>query len=133
MAAPASHPNPPVSGLPKSPKKVAEAGGGLVGAAAGAAVGAIAGPAGIVGGAVLGAIAGAATGRALIEIDEKKAAKEAQLDDEIGVTKGDLGAAQTNIPARIGAPSLGSVGVAEPENPSEDGGAGVVGGDEETD
>lgn len=107
--------------------------GTALGAAAGAAAGAIAGPPGIVAGAVIGAIAGAATAEALVENDEASEAANVRLDEEIGVIGGDLGAAQTRIPARVGAPSLASAGIGTPEAPSEEGGAGVVGSDESGD
>lgn len=120
-------PTPSAAGIPHTTGPAAAATGTAIGAAAGAAAGAIAGPPGIVAGAVLGAIAGAATAGALVENDEVEEAANEELDEEIGVIGGDLGAAQTNIPARIGAPSLSSAGIGTPESANEDGGAGVVG------
>ncbi len=131
MAIPESIPTPSTSGIPRTVAPAAAATGSAIGAAAGAVAGAIAGPAGIVAGAVLGAIAGAATAEALLENDEVDEAVNRRLDAEIGVIGGDLGAAQTRIPARIGAPSLASVGIPPPEARNPEGGAGVVGSDEE--
>lgn len=138
MAAPASVPSslptPSASGIPAPPDGVAAAATGTaIGAAAGAAAGAIAGPPGIIAGAVLGAIAGAATGKALVDNDADEATVDEHLDEEIGVIGGDLGAAQTTIPARIGAPSLASAGIGAPTSPNEEGGTGVVGSDESDD
>jgi uncharacterized membrane protein len=84
---------------------------GASGALAGAVFGAAAGPPGIAVGAAVGAIAGALVGSAL----DKEAAVEAEhtseLDDAIGVTKGDLGAPNLRHPAaKIGAYSGASVG-----------------------
>lgn len=121
------------SGIPQRTGPAVAATGTAIGAAAGAAAGAIAGPPGVVAGAVLGAIAGAATAEALVENEEAKEAANEELDKEIGVIGGDLGAAQSKIPARIGAFSLSSAGIGTPEAPSEDGGAGVVGSDESGD
>jgi hypothetical protein len=123
-----------IPGIPKKTSGAAAAATGTaLGAAAGAAAGAIAGPPGIVAGAILGAVAGAATGEALVENDEDQEAVNAKLDREIGVTGGNIGASMTTMPARIGAYSSGSAGIAPPESANEEGGTGVVGSDESDD
>jgi hypothetical protein len=73
------------------------------GAAAGAVAGAMAGPPGAIAGALLGAAAVAVAEDAL-ENDQRVArAKDAQLDDDIGVTAGDIGAPNLkHPPARRG-------------------------------
>lgn len=83
------------------------------GAAAGAAIGMIAGPPGMIAGALIGAAAGAAAGVAVDQGDEEVAIEDAKLDEEIGVTRGDLGAPNLkHPPAKIGAYSSGSSGAA---------------------
>jgi hypothetical protein len=100
-----------------------EAEGVASGAAAGAVLGAAAGPAGAVAGALIGAAAGAAAASALEKDAARKAAHARELDEEIGVTGGDLGAPNLkHPPARVGAYSGASVGVATPggdEEPAE--------------
>lgn len=84
--------------------------GAASGAAAGAAIGAFAGPPGMVVGAIIGAAAGAATGAALAN-DHDAEAHDAKLDEEIGVTGGDLGAAKPGGPTSVrGTFSGGSAG-----------------------
>lgn len=70
----------------------------LAGAVAGAATGAVAGPVGIIAGGVIGTVAGALAGAALSNDDEVHSRKDKKLDEDIGVTKGDLGAASPNQP-----------------------------------
>ena len=83
------------------------------GAAAGAAIGAIAGPPGMIAGALIGAAAGAAAGVAVDQGEEEIAVEDAKLDEEIGVTRGDLGAPNLkHPPAKVGAYSAGSSGTA---------------------
>jgi phage tail tape-measure protein len=95
--------------LHKKPHSTAAGAAG--GAAAGAALGAIAGPPGAVVGAVIGAAAGAAAGYAVEQGDAERADEDAKLDEEIGVTAGDLGAPNLeHPPARVGAYSTGSSG-----------------------
>jgi hypothetical protein len=85
--------------------------GMVAGVVAGAAVGAIAGPAGVVVGGVLGGVTGAAAGGAIANDAERRHAHAHDVDREIGVTGGDIGAASSNQPpARIGAFSAGSAG-----------------------
>lgn len=64
----------------------------LAGAAGGAIVGAIAGPVGAVVGGAVGAALGMLAGEVLDQEDGRHAARERALDDEVGVTSGDLGA-----------------------------------------
>jgi hypothetical protein len=64
----------------------------LTGAVAGAAIGAIAGPAGIVAGGIVGTALGVIAGVGLDKAEHARDQHEKNLDDAIGVTKGDLGA-----------------------------------------
>jgi hypothetical protein len=92
-----------------------EAVGAVAGAAAGAAVGAMVGPLGMAAGAAIGAAAGALEERALGRDAERHAAEEARLDEEIGVSGGEIGAPNLrHPPARVGAYSGASVGEGEP-------------------
>jgi hypothetical protein len=94
-----------------------EAGGGASGAVVGAIVGASAGPPGMVAGAIIGGVAGALAGKVL---DQESAASEQrtrELDEEIGVSGGDLGAPNLKHPPPTGgAYSAASSGV----RPAED-------------
>jgi hypothetical protein len=61
---------------------------------------------------VLGAVAGTLAGEVLGAESERKHRHDEQLDEDIGVIGGDLGAAPKDAPpARLGAPSAASVGV----------------------
>ncbi len=92
-------------------RAVHSAEGSAGGALAGAALGALAGPPGIAAGAVLGAIAGAMAGAALSKDAAQKQAEDEQLDREIGVTDGDIGAPNLEHPPAVtGAFSAASVG-----------------------
>ncbi len=92
-----------------------EAEGTASGALAGAVVGAAAGPPGIVAGVVLGAAAGRLTGQALDNESARKAARTRELDAEIGVSEGELGAPNLlHPPATVGAYSRASSGAAVP-------------------
>jgi phage tail tape-measure protein len=97
----AATPEPRAAGVPHpigDAGKAAGAGvGAASGAAAGAAIGAFAGPPGVVAGAIIGAAAGAATGAALGS-DHDAEDEDKKLDEEIGVTSGNLGAASPNAP-----------------------------------
>lgn len=64
----------------------------LAGAAAGAAVGALAGPPGAIAGGIIGTAIGIMAGATLEREDSKHEKHDHELDDEIGVTSGDLGA-----------------------------------------
>jgi len=99
-----------------------EAEGGASGALAGAAFGAVAGPPGIVAGAIVGGVAGAITGAALDQEASRQAARTRELDVEIGVDDGELGAPNlAHPPARVGAFSAASLGVdaSSGEQPAE--------------
>jgi hypothetical protein len=88
-----------------------EAGGAAGGALAGAAVGAIAGPAGVAAGAVIGGVVGAIVAKVADEEAERVSAHEGELDDEIGVTSGSLGAPNLkHPPAKRGTFSAASSG-----------------------
>jgi phage tail tape-measure protein len=83
------------------------------GAVAGAAVGAVTGPAGVAAGAILGGAAGAITGMALANESQRRHEHDADLDKQIGVSSGDMGAADPKAPpARLGLYSAGSAGAA---------------------
>ncbi|HXX70034.1 MAG TPA: hypothetical protein VEK07_22835 [Polyangiaceae bacterium] len=93
-------------------KRLAHEAEGLAsGALVGTVVGAAAGPPGMIAGAILGGAAGAVTGVAL-EIDASWSAAETRvLDEELGVSGGELGAPNLeHPPARIGAYSAASAG-----------------------
>ena len=101
---------------------VHEAEGSASGALAGAVLGAAAGPPGIVTGAVIGGIAGAITGAGLDTASSREAARTRELDADIGVSGGDLGApGLKRPPAKIGAYSAASSGVdaSSGEDPAE--------------
>ncbi len=81
------------------------------GAVTGAATGAVAGPPGILAGAVVGAAMGMVIGKALDREDDRQRLHDEELDREIGVQGGNLGAASPNQPpARTGAYSAASAG-----------------------
>jgi phage tail tape-measure protein len=80
------------------------------GAAAGALAGTLAGPVGMAIGAVIGGFIGGAAGVAVETTETEKSAHDAQLDRDIGVSGGNLGAAapgQTPSSGRFHAASLG--------------------------
>jgi len=84
------------------------AAGASAGAVIGAAIGSIAGPPGAIAGALVGGAIGAASGAA-IDVDETIHDRhDAELDDDIGVTSGDLGSRPPPPPAtRSTAPEKG--------------------------
>jgi hypothetical protein len=85
---------------------------GVAGALAGAALGGIAGPPGALAGAVLGGVFGAGAAAALEASSADESARTAELDAEIGITGGDLGAPNLeHPPAKTGAYSGASAGV----------------------
>lgn len=63
----------------------------LSGAVTGAVIGAIAGPAGAVAGGVVGTAVGAIAGLAMEREEIRHDAHDRELDDDIGVTQGDIG------------------------------------------
>ena len=85
---------PPESVKPPPPHTHGVEAGAIAGEVAGAVVGSIAGPPGAIAGMVLGAAAGAMVGKILDEEADRKSFHDEELDDVIGVTKGDLGAVQ---------------------------------------
>ncbi len=91
------------------------------GVIAGAATGAIAGPPGIVAGTVIGATVGMAVGKVMDEEEDRIELHDEDLDEEIGVTDGAIGARPPDQPpARFGAYSAGSAGAGrETVTPSE--------------
>jgi len=92
--------------------------GAVSGAIAGAAAGVIAGPVGAVAGGAIGAVAGAAAGAALAEDHENRLEEDEELDREIGVTEGTMGAPSLkHPPAKIGAYSRASTGGAPVSSP----------------
>jgi hypothetical protein len=115
------------SGVAKPGSKLEhEVEGAVSGAAAGAVFGAMAGPPGIAAGAVIGAVAGALAVGALDEGQAADAERTSQLDKEIGLTAGTVGAPNLrHPPAKRGAYSAESVrgGLAEGDNsvPAEGG------------
>jgi phage tail tape-measure protein len=85
--------------------------GAIAGEIAGAVVGSVAGPVGAVAGMVIGAVAGAVAGEELGVESERISRHDKELDEEIGVTKGDLGAVQPGGSPRSGHPSAASLGL----------------------
>jgi hypothetical protein len=72
--------------------------GTIAGEVAGALVGSIAGPPGAIAGMVVGAAVGALAGEVMDEEAERTSRHDHELDDAIGVTRGDLGARRTPLP-----------------------------------
>jgi hypothetical protein len=88
-----------------------EAEGAASGAMAGTILGAAAGPPGMMAGAVIGAAAGAMAGAALDGRASERASRTRELDAELGVSGGDIGAPNLKHPqAKVGAFSAGSAG-----------------------
>jgi hypothetical protein len=83
----------------------------MSGAAAGALAGAIAGPAGMGAGAVLGSLVALVAGEVAHEDAAFRRAHDAELDREIGVTDGDLGAAHEGAEPGRGAFSAACMGI----------------------
>jgi hypothetical protein len=96
--------------------------GVAAGMVVGGAVGAIAGPPGIVAGAIIGGAAGAVAAVALERDADRQATRTRELDAEIGVSGGDLGAPNLKHPRpTVGAYSASSAGVSTSggEDPAE--------------
>jgi hypothetical protein len=92
-------------------RHIREAEGTASGAIVGAVFGAAAGPPGIVAGAIMGAVAGAVAGVALDNAALREAERTRELDDELGVNGGDIGAPNlAHVPQRTGAYSPASMG-----------------------
>jgi len=99
-----------------------EAEGGAAGAIAGAVVGLAAGPPGLIAGAILGAVVGTVAGAVLDTESSRQSSRTHELDAEIGVTAGNIGAPNLrHPPSRRGAYSAESAGVSAPagEDPAE--------------
>ena len=93
--------------------------GAVSGALAGAAAGVIAGPVGAVAGGAIGAVAGAAAGAVLAEDHEKRLEEDEELDRDIGVTEGSMGAPNLkHPPAKVGAFSKNAAGGAPVSSPT---------------
>jgi hypothetical protein len=117
-------PGPPAAGEVKAPVSSDPVGAGeiaaetLAGAAAGAAMGVLAGPAGAVAGAVIGGMIAAVAGAALHEEHTYENAEDAQLDRDIGVFGGDIGAAAPDAPmSRRGLFHAASMGISVGSSP----------------
>lgn len=94
-----------------------EAEGGASGAVVGAIVGVSAGPPGVVAGAVIGGVAGALAGAVLDQESSATAQRTRELDEEIGVSGGELGAPNLkHPPSRSGAFSPASSGASPSSN-----------------
>jgi hypothetical protein len=95
---------------------------GLEGAVAGAAVGSIAGPVGVIAGTALGGLFGAMADEVLEKDQRLSEARDAELDAEIGVVGGDIGAAPAGQPPpRFGSYSAPSSGAPGPTGSSSEG------------
>jgi hypothetical protein len=94
-----------------------EAEGGASGALVGAVVGVSAGPPGVIAGAIIGGIAGALAGAAMDTETAATDQRTRELDADIGVSGGDLGAPTLkHPPPTSGAYSAGSTGVPSSED-----------------
>ncbi len=88
--------------------------GAIAGEIAGAVLGSAAGPIGAVAGMVIGAVAGAVAGEEMAEESDRASKHDKELDEEIGVTKGNLGAVQPGGPPRSSRRvSLASLGLSD--------------------
>ena len=76
-------------------------------ATVGAVIGSIAGPAGAIAGAVVGAAIGTATSLAMEREQHRESRREDDLDREIGVTSGSLGAVSVENVGRDEVPASG--------------------------
>ncbi len=104
----------------RSRRREHEAEVGAAGALAGAAVGAIAGPPGALAGAIVGGVVGALAGATLDDQAIDSRAKDAALDEAIGVSGGDLGApGLEHPPAVVGAYSGGTTAAGERPPPAD--------------
>lgn len=70
----------------------------MTGAVTGAIVGLAGGPPGVIGGGVLGAAAGIIAGKVLDDQAKHRHARDSQLDEEIGVTSGEIGLGDAPVP-----------------------------------
>ncbi len=72
--------------------------GAILGISAGIVTGLMGGPVGALVGLCAGAVAGAVAGTALHRDESVRSARSRELDEEIGITRGDIGAAPVSIP-----------------------------------
>lgn len=104
-------------------RAVHELEGGAAGAATGAIVGSAAGPVGVAVGTVLGAAAGAAAAFAVDADEEAQSQRTRELDAEIGVDGGTLGAPNlAHPPAKRATYSAASSGAKESSTSPAEGG-----------
>jgi hypothetical protein len=75
--------------------------GAAGGAATGALVGVIAGPPGMIAGGVVGGVVGALAAVALEREDDEQVATSRRLDEQIGVTSGDIGVPSLHTPPAV--------------------------------
>ena len=103
--------NKSASGTSRTRRLAHEVEGGASGAAAGAVVGAAAGPPGMVAGAIIGGVAGAVTGAVLDSEASRQAERTRELDADIGISGGEVGAPNlAHPPPKVGAYSAASAG-----------------------
>lgn len=101
----------------KRRRVVHEAEGAASGMLAGAVLGVAGGPPGMMAGAIIGGVAGAITGAALDNESSRQVARTRELDAEIGVSEGELGAPNlAHRPVKRGNFSAASAGVASPSS-----------------
>jgi len=92
--------------IPK-PHSHGEEAGAIGGEITGAIVGSMAGPPGVVAGMVIGAAAGAMLGKIIDEEAARTSHHDIELDEAIGVTKGDLGSVHPPPPPEAEATGKG--------------------------
>jgi len=95
-----------------------EEAGAIAGEIVGAVVGSAAGPVGTIAGMVVGAVVGALTGHVLEDEERKNQTHDQELDESIGVTGGDLGAARAGASPLPPAPNADRAPETRP--PSDD-------------
>ena len=78
-----------------------EAGGAAGGAIVGGVLGSIAGPAGAAAGALIGGVVGAVAAKISDEEADRMCLRDGELDDEIGINGGDLGAPNLKHPPAV--------------------------------
>jgi hypothetical protein len=92
--------------------------GGMGGAPTGGAIGAVAGPSGAVRSAMVGGFAGAMASAALDNAASRKMARSHELDAQIGVSGGELGApSPDHSPVNFGSHSAAALGLNSPVPP----------------
>jgi phage tail tape-measure protein len=73
----------------------------IAGEIAGAVIGSAAGPVGMVAGMVVGALAGTLVGEGLEANEERVSRHDKELDEELGISGGDIGAVQSVPPPAL--------------------------------